>query len=264
VSTRRERLEAKLDKRAEWSDKAKERSAARFDSAHKLADRIPLGQPILVGHHSERRARSDAAKIHGNMSKGVEEHKLAEHHESKARGLAIALDRTIYDDDVDAIERLEERIAQRESDAARCTAVNKAWRKGGIEAVRALHGDKFAEVCASTMKMAPWLKSPLSTTGTRAAIRTDRERIETIKTKRARAEQAEAAPEGLLVESLPNSDYVRVTFPEKPARDVLEALRGAGFAWRSGSWVGKREALPSCVASTRVDADETPTILGVS
>jgi len=246
--TRRERLEAKVEKRGEWAGKARARSDARFDAARAIGDRIPMGQPILVGHHSERHARRDIARIDANMSKGVEEYKLAEHHASKARGLAVQLERTIFDDDPDAIERLEARIAAREANAKQANEINKAWRKGGIEAVRAVAGDKVAEVCAQTMKTAPWLKSPLSATGARAAIRADRERIEAIKVKQARAEKAEAAPAGVLVESLGSSaddEYVRVTFPDKPARDVLAALRAAGFRWGGGSWVGKRAALPA-------------------
>jgi hypothetical protein len=243
MTTRRERLERKVEKRGEWAGKARVRSDERFDAARKIGDQIPMGQPILVGHHSERHARRDIARIDANMSKGVEQHKLAQHHESKARGLEHQLERTIFDDDPDAIERLETRIAAREASAAQATAINKAWRKGGVEAVRAVAGDKFAETCAKTMAMAPWLKSPLSTTGSRAAIRTDKERIEAIKTKRARAEKAEAAPGGVFVEAV-GEHYVRVTFPDKPAREVLESLRAVGFRWDGGSWVGQRVALP--------------------
>lgn len=246
--TRRERLEAKLEKRGEWAGKARARSDARFNTARKIGSQIPMGQPILVGHHSERHARRDAERIETNMSKGVEQHKLAEHHESKARGLEIQLDRTIFDDDPDAIERLEARIAARKKEAARATEINKAWRKGGVEAVRAIAGDKFAETCAKTMAMAPWLKSPLTTTGTRAAIRGDKERIEAIKVKRARAEKADAAPGGVLVEAI-GETYVRVTFPDKPAREVLQALRAAGFRWGGGSWVGEKARLPAEVQS---------------
>jgi predicted RNA methylase len=36
-----------------------------------IADNIPLGQPILVGHHSEKRARRDAARIENGMRKAV-------------------------------------------------------------------------------------------------------------------------------------------------------------------------------------------------
>lgn len=58
--TRRERLEAKLAKREEWASKAQGKADARFESTRKLADSILLGQPILVGHHSEGHARRDA------------------------------------------------------------------------------------------------------------------------------------------------------------------------------------------------------------
>lgn len=256
MATRRERLEAKLEKRGEWEDKARARSSAAFGRASAISSQIPFGQPILVGHHSERKARRDAERIHAGMDKGVEEHRLAEHHASKARGLEVQLDRTIFDDDPDAIERLEARIKAREESAAQCAAVNKAWRKGGAEAVRAQFGEKLAATVESTMKMAPWLKTPLSNTNVRAAIRGDKERIEQIKIKQARAAAAEAAPAGVLVEPLGSAssdEYVRVTFPEKPAREVLDALRAAGYRWGQGSWVGKRAALPECVQGSKED-----------
>lgn len=203
--TRRERLERKAERRAEWADKARARSAAAFGAAHDLGDRIPLGQPILVGHHSEGRARRDAARIGASMDRAVEAHKLAEHHASKGRGLEAQLARTIYDDDPDAIERLEARIAEREAEAAKATAINKAWRKGGAEAVRAVAGDKIADAAAKTMGQCPWLRTPLSTTGTRASIRADRERIERIRAQRALAPVAQVAA---LLATDPNVDPV--------------------------------------------------------
>ncbi len=56
----------RLEGRAE---KAEAQSNAVFARVHKLADSIPLGQPILVGHHSERHARRDVERIHSGMSK---------------------------------------------------------------------------------------------------------------------------------------------------------------------------------------------------
>ena len=72
--TRRERLERKLEKRADWAGKAKDRSAAAFDAAGKRAEGIPFGQPILVGHHSERRDRNYRARIAAGMDRGLAEH----------------------------------------------------------------------------------------------------------------------------------------------------------------------------------------------
>jgi hypothetical protein len=42
---------------------------------------------------------------------------------------------------------------------------------------------------------------------------------------------------------------VRVTFAEKPRRELLNELRGAGFRWAGGSWQGRRDALPASVVA---------------
>lgn len=242
--TRRERLARKVERREEWAAKASARSSAAFGAAHAIADRIPFGQPILVGHHSEGRARRDAAKIHRGMDRAVEESKLADHHASKGAGLARQLERTIFDDDPDAIARLEARIALREASAEKSAAINKAWRKGGREALRGLTSDRLGDQIAHTMAQCPWLKSPCTTTGDRAAIRADKERIERIRAKQERAVAATTAPAGVLIEG---AEYVRVTFPEKPSREVLSELRAAAFRWNGGSWHGKRDALPPSI-----------------
>lgn len=244
--TRRERLEAKRDRRLEWAQKAHLRSEQRLAAAGKIADQIPLGQPILVNHHSERHARRDADRIHGNMSRGVEEQKLAEHHAAKASGIETQLDRSVFSDDADAIEQLEARIAEHEAKAEKYAAINKAWRKSkgdlGALVAAGVVGPALAETIATTMKLCPWLKVPLDTTNLRARIRSDRERIEEVRRRQARGAQAEAAPGGVLVEG---GEWVRVTFSEKPARLVLDALKAAGFSWGGGSWGGPRAKLPA-------------------
>ena len=63
----------------------------------------------------------------------------------------------------------------------------------------------------------------------------------------AKAEQA-----GILIEG---ADYVRITFPEKPSRDVLSDLRGAGFRWSGGSWCGYRSAIPASVHELHNEAE---------
>ena len=124
MSTRRERLEAKLEKREEWTAKADQRSTARFDTVHRIADNIPLGQPILVGHHSERHARRDQDHIHAGMAKGIEEMNLAKHHTSKADGLARQLETSIFSDDHDAIEALEAKVQALEAERDTMKAAN--------------------------------------------------------------------------------------------------------------------------------------------
>ena len=62
MATYRERRLAKAERLRDWAVKREEKAASAFKAAHTLADMIPMGQPILVDHHSEGRARRDAER----------------------------------------------------------------------------------------------------------------------------------------------------------------------------------------------------------
>ena len=47
----------------------------------------------------------------------------------------------------------------------------------------------------------------------------------------------------------PHGEYCRVVFAEKPAREILNALKAAGFSWGDGGWSGKADRLPDEVRS---------------
>lgn len=68
-------LTARAEDRAERFEAYSGKREAEADRAHEavatLAEGIPFGQPILVGHHSERRARRDAEKIQNGMRRAV-------------------------------------------------------------------------------------------------------------------------------------------------------------------------------------------------
>jgi len=259
--TRRDRLERKLRKREEWAEKAAARSEARLETASKMAEAIPFGQPILVGHHSEKRDRAYRERIAGNFEKAFELAKLAKHHEAKADGLARQLDGSIFSDDADAVEAIEARIAEREAEVAQRKRVNAAFMKaegadkaaklaalvkaGVLTDAEALDRARFFALC-------PWEEKPwpgYALTNLRANIRRDRERLAQIKAQRERAAVAASAPGGVAIEAAgDNGEYVRVTFAEKPDRGVLDALKAAGFWWAKGSWVGQRSRLPAEVS----------------
>jgi hypothetical protein len=246
--TRRERLERKLEKREQWGTKAHARSAQAYEGVRRIADGIPFGQPILVGHHSEQRARRDAERIRGGMDRSVAEGNLARHHESKAAGLAHQLERSIFDDDPDALDRLKEKISGLEANCQRMTQANKLWRKGGHPAVAGAFGATLAAAAAEVMAQGySWIKSPFNLTSDRAEIRRCKTRIAAIEAQRVRAAQAEAAG-GVTLAIATGVDWVTITFVQKPDRTVLEALKAAGFRWGNGSWHGYHSRLPAQVA----------------
>jgi hypothetical protein len=144
--TRRERKEARVARRLEWAASRDQKAAAGFKRAASIADGIPFGQPILVGHHSEGRARRDQARIESGMRQGVESQNMAAHHRNKADGIQHQLDTSIFSDDPDAPERLGERIAGLEQEQARMKLINRQIRKGaGWEARLTAEGIELTE-----------------------------------------------------------------------------------------------------------------------
>ena len=245
--TRRERLEAKLEKRREWAAGREEKAEKSFNRAHSLAQEIPFGQPILVGHHSEKRHRRAVSRIESAGFAGVEHSKMADHHKDKASGLENQLDDSIFSDDADAIPALRARIAENEAKRDRMKLVNKLHKKKDAAGLAALGID--LETLTTKLREAgsywgsrPHLPYELTNLGAR--IRSDQKRIAQIEYRQRKTQRAEEAG-GVLIST--QGDYASVTFSEKPERDILNTLKGAGFHWGGGSWNGKADAIPECV-----------------
>ncbi len=250
--TRRERLERKLERRREWAAAREVDAARRFKTAHSIVEHIPFGQPILVGHHSESRHRAALARHDTNMSKGCESADMAKHHEQKASGLESQLDRSIFSDDPNAIEALEAKVAKLEAERDRMKAINKAIRSGeGWESRLAppLTEGERKELTDLARCWGGVYKAgfpPYALTNLGGNIRRAKQRVDEVKRRQQRTEQAEQSTGGVVIEG---GDWVRVTFADKPAREVLNALRDAQFRWGGGSWTGQRVNLPTCVVT---------------
>mgnify|MGYP001070576839 CR=1 FL=1 len=68
----------------ERADKIMEQAREYSDRAEKLESVIPLGQPILIGHHSEKRHRRDLERIRNWTKKAMELREEAEKYERRA------------------------------------------------------------------------------------------------------------------------------------------------------------------------------------
>lgn len=89
-----------------------------------IAKHIPMGQPILVGHHSERRARKDAERIENGMRKTIKMWETAKYWERRAEG---ALRNAAYKERDDVRER---RIKGLEADLRKRLREVEAAEKG--------------------------------------------------------------------------------------------------------------------------------------
>lgn len=84
----------RAEDRAERFEQYGENRAADAERAHAAVEAIsggiPLGQPILIGHHSEKRARRDAEKIKSGMQRAVRMWETSKYWESRAKGAIMA------------------------------------------------------------------------------------------------------------------------------------------------------------------------------
>lgn len=226
----------RLEKRAE---RLQREAKGRFARADLIAKRFEGGQPILVGHHSEKGARRDQERIHQNMRKGIDA-------QQKARATAARADSVgsggISSDDPTALEQITARIAELEKSQDMMRAANKLLRKkdanAGDEGLRALGiNDRVIATmrkgdCMGTVGFASFELSNNS-----ANIRRLKARLATLKRVDDVADSEERFGD-VAVEIVPSDNRVRVRFPGKPARDVIKRARGYGFRWApsEGAW----------------------------
>ena len=130
--TYRDRRERRAQRLRAWAEKRQQKSAAAFEGARRALDGIEPGQPILVGHHSERHHRAALDRHDRRMAQGFQHQDKARRMASSAAEIERQAEHAIYRDDPDAIERLEERIAVLEAERARVKAVNVAVRRHGL------------------------------------------------------------------------------------------------------------------------------------
>lgn len=100
-------VERRVDRFSGYADTAKRNAAQAHDAANRIMDGIPLGQPILRGHHSERHARADVKRIDSAMSRAVTETERAAYWKYRA---AAAAGHAAYRERPDVIARRVKKI----------------------------------------------------------------------------------------------------------------------------------------------------------
>jgi hypothetical protein len=79
-----ERAKAKAARYAQWGESAANKSHQKWEESNEGRDFLALGEPIKVGHHSEKRHRALIERNHKRMHKSIELQDKAESHQSKA------------------------------------------------------------------------------------------------------------------------------------------------------------------------------------
>ena len=85
-TTLAQRAEERADRFEDYSEKRGADASAARDAAASISSRFEFGQPILVGHHSERKARKDKERIDNSMRKAVQMWDTANYWQARAKG----------------------------------------------------------------------------------------------------------------------------------------------------------------------------------
>lgn len=127
------RAEARLERRTDLAERAQARSQAASDRSHQLLDPIPFGQPILVGHHSEKGHRRTLQKADDAMRRSSQEHDKASYHANLAKAAASEHDRRYSP--VTVQNRIEKLEAQKRGHE-RAIEGRMDWRDGKLVLVK--------------------------------------------------------------------------------------------------------------------------------
>ena len=92
------------------ADRAREQSTQAYERSKYIADAIPMGQPVLVGHHSEKRHRRDIEKINRAMGQSVAASRKSEYLESKAEAYSKKADALAKELDPEQQKQKEEQL----------------------------------------------------------------------------------------------------------------------------------------------------------
>ncbi|MGQ1480532.1 DUF3560 domain-containing protein (plasmid) [Acinetobacter baumannii] len=240
-----ERQSNRQERYEELADKATSKSTAYFQRSSEMADCIPFGQPILVGHHSEKRDRNFRAKIHSTMGKSVEEMKKAEYYENKAASVGTG---GISSDDPNAPDKLQAKLEGLQKAQERMKAANKLIRKV-TDREECLKG--LIELGLSE-KVALEALTPLyGRCGFPAyALQNNNAEIKRLKSRIAELNAIEERPTQEVETDLYKYSECKIEnrcmfiFEGKPSDEIRQILKGNGFKWSPsrGAWVRQLNA----------------------
>lgn len=247
-ASRLERLEAR-------SVKLRAESEARLSAANRLASAIPMGQPILVGHHSEKRHRRDVARIDSNMRRGVEAQKAAESCERRAA--AAEGNRAISSDDPEAVVQLKEKLIALSAQQERMRAVNKLIRTAGKNGPNAAEQSLISELGIDPITAETLVRgNQFGDVGYPAyRLQNNSSECRRLEKRISQLQRAAELPEVRetigVVELVVADNRVQLHFAGKPAEPVRAELKRAGFRWAPSECAWQRQPTGCAIQEAR-------------
>ena len=247
LSNFHEKREAQIAACQTLAEKNAEKSQELYDQAHRMADVIPFGQPILVGHHSEKRDRNYRARIDSTWDKAHDAGERAKHYADKAERLENST--AISSDDPDAIGSLQAKLVKCQAFQERAKNINKIIRKKTTDdqKVTELIGLNLPESIAREYLKPDYAGRvgvpAYEMTNNNANMKRIKERIALIERQRTDKETVIEVGDITITDS-PTENRVLIEFPGIPEESLRHYLKSCGFRWSPSNraWQAYRSA----------------------
>jgi hypothetical protein len=235
-------------KRAGRIDRLKARAArlrvlaAEADCrSHDIGRVIPFGQPILVGHHSERGHRNAIRKMRSASDRALKLWALANRADASAD--AAENGRAISSDDPNATGKLREKMQAMERERDLMKAANKLAAKDDVEGLKAL-GFSDERIYRLLNPRESYQRKGFQSweiTNLSANIRRVRDRVAELEKNANKPAEArvELSGEGFRLFESVEDNRICFAFEGKPSEAIRRELKSRGFKWSPsrGLWV---------------------------
>ncbi len=226
------------------AEQTQQQAEAVYSQARDKAQAIPFGQPILVGHHSERGDRRYRERIQQGYEESFELQKKAEHYAEKAAAVGKG---GISSDDPQAIEKLKAKLASLQAWQDAMKKLNGILRRHAkadpetrISALVAtgLVDDARARELVKPDFMGRIGFAPYQLQNNNANIRRIAQRIKELEKVADRPEFERSGP-GYTYREDPQENRAMFLFDGKPAKETRDLLKRHGFRWSPtrSAWV---------------------------
>lgn len=210
-----ERRKQRIERYKELSMKAQERSSRYSNSNANRILQIAPGQPILVGHHSEKKHRKLIKRAQDDIRKSIEEDNKSKFYKEKV--ITAENSKVIYSDDPQAINKLKEKLERLENERASIKArEHSTWELTNIG----------------------------------ATIRETKKRIERLE-KLDNIDFKEINLENGKVIHNKEINRIQFLFDNIPDEETRKTLKSHGFRWSRYEKAWQREFNFNCIRATR-------------
>lgn len=213
---RKRRIESYKQKSAKARREAEERENS---TANRILSMTP-GQPILVGHHSERKAINLHRQAERDIRKSIELSDKSKYYERRAK--SVENSKVIYNDDPNAIKKLEEKLERLQNQKASIKSMeHEKWELDNIN----------------------------------ANIRETKKRIERLKEQEKIKFEDIIFSNGKVIHNK-EKNRIQFLFNNIPDEEYRKILKSHGFHWSRMEKAWQREFNLNCIKATNIILEE--------